>query len=327
MPSLSADDVIFELSTELKSLEDQRAAAARRQSRTLWTLGILTVLIAGIGLVAIRHAGLVLLFGGVLWLIVAGAIYHFAAGTHVSAYKDGFKTQIVGKIARLMHPEMHYSPGYGISAAEFAYPNLFDRRADRYRCEDGFRGMVGKTSVKFSEVRAQYKTTSTDSKGRRRTSYHTFFDGIFMIADFHKHFRGQLRVLPDTAEKFLGFLGKKLQGFRPFSGDDLVYLEDAAFEKEFVVYGTDQVEARYILSTAMLARILDLRQKWGEEVRLGFLDSSVFIAISYRGNLIEPDHRRPAADRAQIQRFIEELALCFAIVDDLSLNTRVWTKE
>ena len=65
--------------------------------------------------------------------------------------------------------------------------------------------------------------------------------------DFNKHFNVKTYVLTDTAEKMFGFLGKKLQSMNS-SRDDLVYLENPDFEKQFVVYSSDQIEARYILS-------------------------------------------------------------------------------
>ncbi len=193
--------------------------------------------------------------------------------------------------------------------------------------EDGFRGSLGKTSVFFSEMKAEYKTTRRDSKGNTRTSYHTFFDGLFMIADFHKHFRSSVLVLPDVAERSFGLLGKKLQGFRPFPEQKLVYLEDPEFEKNFVCYGEDQVEARYILSTSMLRRILDLKEKWADDVRLHFRDSSALTAISHKHNLFEPNLKQTALHRGHLQQICSELTTCFEIVDDLNLNTRVWTKE
>ena len=72
------------------------------------------------------------------------------------------------------------------------------------------------------------------------------------MADFNKNFNGHTVVLPDTAEKILGKFGQSLQSMS--SRGELVKLEDPEFEKEFCVYGDDQVEARYILSPALMKR-------------------------------------------------------------------------
>ena len=43
------------------------------------------------------------------------------------------------------------------------------------------------------------------------------------------------------------------------SHGELVKLEDPEFEKSFVVYSGNQTEARYILSTSLMRRILDYK--------------------------------------------------------------------
>jgi hypothetical protein len=159
-----------------------------------------------------------------------------------------------------------------------------------------------------------------------QTRYTTIFKGVFMVADFHKHFHGTTRVLPDTTESLFGSLGKMLQGFKPFSSEELVYLEDPDFEKQFVVYSTDQIEARYILSTSMARRILELRHRWDDDVRLSFVGSDVYVAISHGRDLFEPKLQRGTLSRDELTRMVSEVAVCFGLVDHLNLNTRIWSK-
>ncbi|HSP41651.1 MAG TPA: DUF3137 domain-containing protein, partial [Luteolibacter sp.] len=167
---------------------------------------------------------------------------------------------------------------------------------------------------------------STDSKGRTSTRYHTFFRGLFVCADFHKHFRGTLRIMPNSTS-FLGGLGRALSAFRPFSSEQLVRLEDPEFEKSFNVYGSDDIEARYILSPGMMQRMLELRHRWSDEVRFSFLDSSVCIAIQHRRNLFEPHLNQPADCQRQLQQIAGEIRVCLDLVEQLNLNTRIWSKS
>ncbi len=146
-----------------------------------------------------------------------------------------------------------------------------------------------------------------------------------MIADFHKNFHGQTLVLPDTAEKLFGFLGKKFQSWN-FTREQVVHMENADFEKEFVVYSNDQVEARYILSTSMIQRILDLKKKYNTKVYLSFINSKVFVAIYSDQNLFEPKFKESISNSDYIRTFYSELCDCLSIVDDLNLNTRIWSK-
>jgi hypothetical protein len=322
------EELYDRLRPTLEGFEAERQEVAALTERVQGRLLIASAPVLGVLLLALAQGmpGIGAFIGAIAWLSIAGAIHHMTAGQRQKAYRQRFKSRVIRELVAEMEPGLQYTGAVGIPESIFDNSGLFNHRSDRYDSEDGFRGHIGETEVMFSEVHAQYKSTSRDSKGNTRTTYHTFFDGIFMIADFHKHFRSPVLVLPDVAERSLGLLGKKLQGFRPFSKQKLVYLEDPEFEKHFVVYGADQVEARYILSTSMLRRILDLKTKWDDEVRIHFRDSAAIIAISHRNNLFEPKLKQSALDHHQVLQFCSELAACFAIVADLNLNTRVWTK-
>ena len=187
-------------------------------------------------------------------------------------------------------------------------------------------GSVGKTEVRFSEVHAEYKTESRDSKGHRKTHWHTIFKGLFFIADFNKEFHGRTVVLPDTAEKLFGGFGKMLQKMN-LSRDELVKLESPEFEKEFAVYGTDQVEARYILSTSLMERILNFKRKTRMPVSVAFVHSNVCLALETRKNMFEPRIFRTLLDFDLVSDYLEDLQLAVGIVEELNLNTRIWTKD
>ena len=147
------------------------------------------------------------------------------------------------------------------------------------------------------------------------------------IADFHKHFTGEILVLPDTAEKYFGkWLGESLQKMNFFKGE-LIKMDHPAFEEEFVVYGSDQIESRYLLSPAMLHRILELKERSGKKLHLSFRESRVFVAISVFENLFEPSIWKPLDQDGSMSRFFAYLELFIGLVDELNLNTRIWTKE
>ena len=149
---------------------------------------------------------------------------------------------------------------------------------------------------------------------------------IFFIADFHKHFSGKTVVLPDTAEKLFGQIGTMLQSLNKFRGQ-LVKLEDPEFEKLFAVYGDDQIEARYILSTSLMKRIVDFKRKTRRRIFLSFIGSKVYVAVSYTRNLFEPRIFRTLLDFAPIQQYFEDFQMAVGIVEDLNLNTRIWSKK
>ncbi len=240
-------------------------------------------------------------------------------------FRREYKSKIISRITNFVEEGLVYSPEGSVTQAEFEKSKIFLVTCDRFRGEDHFKGKLGKTDIEFSEIHAEERhTTGTGSDSREE--YITIFRGLFIIADFNKHFRTHTVVLPDTAERMFGKFGQTLQSISPGRGE-LIRLEDPEFEKEFCVYGDDQVEARYILTPSLMERIISFKRKWNTRVYLSFLDSKVYIAISMNKNLFEPRLFKPVADYSFMEDNLRFLTLLSEVVTDLNLNTRIWTKE
>ncbi len=279
------------------------------------TLGVLVAVAANNGSPFLAFIPLVL-------GLVGGGI---AVNGKYKTYLNDFKSRIIGPIVRFIDGNLTYTAGGCISEQRFRGSGIYQQGIDRYRGDDLVRGSIGDTALEFSEIHAEYKTETRDSKGNRRTHWHTIFKGLFFIGDFNKEFHGKTYVLTDVAEKTLGWLGQKLQEWN-LSRDQLVKLEDAEFEKEFAVYSDDQVEARYILSPALMRRLLDFRRRTKKDVQFSFVRSSVHISIPFHEDLFEPRLFRTVVAFEPIQGYFEVLSMAVGVVEDLNLNNRIWTK-
>ena len=104
-------------------------------------------------------------------------------------------------------------------------------------------------------------------------------------------------------------------------------LENTIFDDIFVTYSRNQIEARYILTPAMMERILDLNKKCDETISISFIHSKMYIAFPLSQNYFEaPIHSSLLApdlltDDLSIVKFMHD------IVHELDLNTRIWTKQ
>jgi len=313
-----------ELRGELERFEARRRGILRNFS--ILVIVSLAVLAAGaaVGLASGEEAAVVLTIGAAILAVIACGVGWWIL---TKGYRLEFKNAVVGAVARFCDPSLAYRPQSCISESAFRESRLFLTGVDRYRGEDYISGRIGETEIEFSEVHAEYKTTTRNSKGHTSTSYHTIFRGLFFIGDFHKDFQGVTVVLPDTAEKAFGWLGQKLQEWNIARSEELVKLEDPEFEHEFVVYADDQVEARYILSTALMRRIVDFQREMQRTVYVSFVNSKVFVAISMSRNLFEPRIFRTVLDFDLVREYLGEMELALGIVEDLNLNTRIWSKE
>ena len=88
------------------------------------------------------------------------------------------------------------------------------------------------------------KMTHTEGSGKNSTTV-TDFDGIIVKIQMHKKFTSQTIVGVDNHIR-------KLRGFED------VQLESVEFMKNRKVYSTDQIEARYILTTSFIERLEQL---------------------------------------------------------------------
>lgn len=259
----------------------------------------------------------------VAYNIIFAIVHNISA----SKFRKRYKYSVVQPILLFMNDGLTFEPKGKIAQDEYMNSKIFLTRPDKYSGEDLVLGKVGSTAIKFSELHTQYKTQTHSSKGGTKTQWHTIFRGVFFIADFNKNFNGTTVVLPDISERIFGWLGTKLQQLNFIRGGKLIKLEDPEFEKQFAVYGDDEVEARYLLSTSLMQRILDFKKKSGKTIGLSFTNSKLNIAITIYKNLFEARIFKKISDYKFIKETYNYFALFLAIVEDLDLNTRIWTKE
>ena len=240
-------------------------------------------------------------------------------------FRHDYKEEVLAQIVKYVDPGLKYRAQGKVDRNKFEAGKLFKHSIDRYSGEDHVRGTLGVTEFEFSELHVEYESRSTNSDGKDTSRWKTIFKGLYFVADFHKHFQSDVVVLPDRLERTLGFIGKALQSMNP-TRDDLIRLEDPEFEREFVVYGTDQIEARYILTPGMMQRMLELKRKVDGPTHFAFTGSEVHVAVSISKNHFEPKLFTSCLEFDDLCAYVDDLRLVTGIVEDLNLNTRIWSK-
>jgi hypothetical protein len=314
----------------LSQLDEDRAALRQSRKKGLrFLLGGAVVLAAAIMVLVIPEEDKFKpwAIGG----IVASVIYLFAVLAYfTSKWKDvkrKIKQDVISEVVQGIDASMRFNASGYISYDDFCATRLF-RQPDRYNGEDLITGIHGKTQFRLSELHAEERRTTRDSNGNTRTSYYTIFKGFMLIADFNKHFHGHTFVLPDNIEKF-GF-SWLTKGLQKWSGrGQLVYMENVEFEKEFVVYATDQVEARYILTPTLMESILQLKRDFNAPIHISFVDSHVCLAVQWSRDFLEPDvyDNKPLRQSEWLANLVDEIYIGLDIIEQLDLNTRIWTKD
>jgi hypothetical protein len=261
------------------------------------------------------------LSGNPWWMLAAfaaSASAYFRYRSMRGSYAKDYKARIVRKIVRFADERLEYRPGRGVSESQFIASGLVETDLSRFESEDLVSGRLGETEIAFSEVR----TWARGGKDSSRRS----FNGLFFSADFNKRFKGRTLVLPDRAERFLGEAGKFAQTVIP-RDEKLVKLENPEFERLFAVYGSDPIEARYILSPSLMERLVRLRSRIKHRALVSFSDNRVILTVEYDGDAFEPNVLIPVASLETTTLYFHLVQFMAGIVDDLRLNTRVWGKE
>lgn len=294
------------------------------KKRTFWTFGVIFFVITLGVLVYIKNSSHVDYFNlAIFYGVFMVAIYGFVLKFLSKDYVQEFKQRVIKPLVKFIDPSLRYTTSAYIPQHLFTKSKIITSKIDRYSGNDYVTGTVDGVKIEFSDVLAEQE--HTDSKGNKH--YETLFQGMFLRAEFPKHFSGRTVVLPDSAEKMFGsFLGKMLQSYN-FSRAELIKMDNPEFEKQFVVYGTDQIEARYILSHSMMERILVFRKKVGHDISLSFVGGEMFVAVHYNKDTLEPAIYHSLLDYKIAKEYVETLFFAMGIVEELKLNQKLWSKR
>lgn len=258
--------------------------------------------------------------------VVFGFFYYFYVSKKSRQLATDFNQKVVPIIIEEFFPDSKYYPDHHVSMTEYWNSNLFRNGVDRYNGNRMFVGTFGKTDIQFSHLHTEYKTESRGKNGSTNTTWHTIFRGIFMIADSNKAFNGQTYVLPDTAERLFGFIGKWFQEKLGSKGrGELVYMESPAFEKKFVVYSTDPVEARYLLTPSMQQYFVELLEHMGNKsVHVSFINGKIYLGLSGSFDLFNISLSKSFNDVGTMEYYTKDLLHILSVIEILDLNTRIW---
>ncbi|TCD11701.1 DUF3137 domain-containing protein [Pedobacter frigidisoli] len=313
-------DTNVALQNVLATMEVERKKIAAAQTKGYIFLGVGVVLaILGFALGFPIPA----VIGGLIPCIYGGVLL-YQISDELSAYKTAYKNDVIGAALKFLDQSLTISPNQGIDSSEFVYTQLYSQGPDRYKTEDLVTGSAGQTRFYFAEVHAEYKTT-TQTKNGTKTEWHDIFKGIIFAADFNKNFKGVTIVKPKDFGNAIGAWFSK--NVFSFGSNDVVQLENPDFTKAFVTYGSDQVEARYLLTPAMMERILKLNAQSSYSITLSFIESRMYIAFPLDRNYFEAPIFKSLLNPDALNDDITTIKFMYDIVKELDLNTRIWGKN
>ncbi len=153
-----------------------------------------------------------------------------------------------------------------------------------------------------------YKNIFTD-KSAESTLF--TYRGMFCWSHFKKKLNGYTVVLSNTRHTKLD----KLVNLK-FTDEQRIYLEDPRFAKQFVVYSTDQIEARYVLSSKLMERIVEFKEQFGQSILLSFHNQRMYLAVSNDNGLFSFSSEKLNTIQV-LEEMVNDVEMALEIVTEL----------
>lgn len=147
------------------------------------------------------------------------------------------------------------------------------------------------------------------------------FIGSVLLCKVSKNFK--CRTVVRQREKG-GFSISKIFRSNSFDGLEKVNLEDVEFEKMFIAYSQDQIEARYLLTTSFMQRLKELSNFLGSsKTDISFYNGELLLLFKDSVNLFEPESIAKKMNLvAECKKIIEQMHLIYGLIDSLKLDQK-----
>nr|WP_315009748.1 DUF3137 domain-containing protein [uncultured Campylobacter sp.] len=209
-----------------------------------------------------------------------------------------------------------YKMGALFQEKEVRQSEIFDG-FDRFRADDLVCANAGGVDFMFCDIRLE-KDIGTGIPFIFKNNYATFFEGPFFVANFNKKICSDVFVFSNTTLP-PSELQHKLLGGRE------IPIDNADFNQNFTIYANDAMTVMYVLTPALMEKILSLKQLVKSNISLSFKQNKIYIAIARGADSFEPSLDQPILNARIAKDIKTDLDAMLQIVKILKLNEKIWT--
>lgn len=279
---------------------------------------------------------------GVVVTVGVASFAYVRLNSRLSMREEEIMTDIVHRL----YPEASYSPEGKVDVKEVARSGIFTAQHEGERSlvvgcygqlsfggentsnietgEDIARGTTGESSLLVQDLgvsvwrpqqmgpaevmRVVWYTWLAPIFSRSTTPLHGF-RGLFGTGRLPRSMRGFVLLLPDHLEDRVGHWAYHLQAMRQRDDAKLVVMEDPEFESLFEVWAADEVEARMLLTPAMMRRLTAVRRAFPRDLSMSFHGNRFYYAASTPDGFLRPGRRGVHNDQL-LQQLALEIQFC-----------------
>ena len=191
-----------------------------------------------------------------------------------------------------------------INEPEVTETDLYPYSSDAfYSTDDNFIGSYRGVDIAITE--ADYSREGGNNKI-------TLFQGAIVRLKMNKNFEGLTVIRPKSHTSLINEL-------------ENVELEDINFLKKFKVFSTDQIEARYLLTTGFMERFKEIMKAFDtDRIYCSFYKNYVYIAPYTTKDLFSlADLSKTLTEKYQYDLLFKEFASILALVDHFKLDKKL----
>ncbi|SEW35722.1 DUF3137 domain-containing protein [Chitinophaga arvensicola] len=333
-----------QLADELRSMEAQRVTG-RNWMRRMWIVTLVPFAIFVFFLVryslqssrdaaagqATESGNPVFMIIGLVVLFSLGgyAISYFMmkqkGGNEAADYQHDFKNRIVKPLIRFIDPTFTYQPINHASYEEFTESGLFAKKGYGMTGNDQVYGKLGDMNFQCCDLTVTYTPTITV----RGQAPDTVFRGSYFIGQFPRYFSTPVYILSRGSgmERLLSNAAADNDFIETWNLGKKVLPDDAAFNKLFMVYAPDAIEAQQLLTPALMGKIISLQERTSAKLYLSFFNNRVYIGIGHGMDYFETTLNKSLQDKKMLQNFYLDFTTVLQLAEDLKGNLPIWTSH
>ena len=249
-----------------------------------------------------------LLFAALICLIIA-LLLNFSAGYgELGKMERKYGEQVVDFLLKDMVYEYRKD---GYVSSDIYKIAKYSSYYDEYTGEDYLKinipnddGSKSNTELIISDLKVTDHYTDKDGRTKTRTCY----SGVLGAIKFPYEFKCKMTLNRTSYSLFQGY--------------EKIKLESIEFNNRFSVRCTDQIEARYILTTDLMSRLIELHKK---EPDIQMVLDGKYMILSISGkNLLKAKLNKGDIDAKSFYQFYEDIALIMSIVNEIKNNNKVF---
>lgn len=235
-------------------------------------------------------------------------------GKDIDKFNKEYKNTFVLKSLNNIFEDIKYNPNNGFKEEYIEKIGMLDT-GDSYSSNDYISGKYKNISFEQSDIHIQEEREEENADGEKETEWVTTFMGRLMIFDFNKNFKANIQVTNCY------FDANTLPWSKKFTR---VKMEDAEFNRSFMVFAENEHEAFYILTPHFMEKLKEITKKLKCGVMFCFVDNKLHIAVDNYKDLFEYNVFNPINEKEIEESITKDIKLITNFVEELDLDNNLF---